>query len=325
MTSLPSLPFRMQVRRLYPRMRQSRGWLITSPSRSVIPLLVFALIAIAAPDALLADPPAREPLDHDQFLVIPLRVHILSARDLPEIDCHLSDGDVTRMLKKVNQIWHNAGIHWGLESLVRESAALPERFLRARDLDSGDNLGVYRIVFPDASRRGAFVNIYHIHEFSVDGVWLGREAIVKETAKLREVEGGTDEPIPRVSAHEPGHALGLLHREDRTNLLASGMNGMLLNAAEVKAARERARGMSGAMSVVQVSAQPATAESAGDRFLACQLWEWLAEISGSCADAAPSTSTASTPEGQKCQQSCFHAPVNDDPFSHAGQKARYRS
>ncbi|MEI7821499.1 MAG: matrixin family metalloprotease, partial [Verrucomicrobiota bacterium] len=47
-----------------------------------------------------------------------------------------------------------------------------------------------------------------------------------------------DEPLPRVTSHEIGHALSLSHRQDRTNLMASGTTGFSLNDTEVKAARE---------------------------------------------------------------------------------------
>ncbi len=185
------------------------------------------------------DGEATGPWKHDDFIVIPLRVHILSAKDLPEIDCHLSDGDITRILAKANRIWHQAGIHWGLEKLVREPAARTDRFLRARDLRGEDDLGAYRILFPDNSRGDAATNVYFIHEFSVNGVWLRSAAVVKETAQLKKVPGGIDEPIPRVLAHELGHALSLPHRENRTNLMASGTTGTPLNAAEARAAAQQ--------------------------------------------------------------------------------------
>jgi hypothetical protein len=252
-------------------------------TRPILALLVTCLIAIAAPAARSDDAPARnspEPPAYDEFLVIPLRVHILSAPEVPEIDCHLTDADIARIRKKVNGIWHAAGIHWGLDSLVREPAARTDRFLRARELLGGSPLGLYRILLPDESRMGNFMNIYYIHEFPVNGVWLGREAVVKETAMLREVEGGIDEPIPRVTAHELGHALKLSHREDRTNLLASGTTGTLLNSAEIKSAREGAHHLPGAMTVGEVRERAEAAEATDDRLLAIRLWTWLLEIPG---------------------------------------------
>jgi predicted Zn-dependent protease len=54
---------------------------------------------------------------------------------------------------------------------------------------------------------------------------------------LREVPGGLDEPLPRVTSHEIGHALGLEHRQDTTNLMQSGTTGFSLNEAEIATAR----------------------------------------------------------------------------------------
>jgi hypothetical protein len=237
------------------------------------------------PDAPAA-PDVTAPPGYNEFLVIPLRVHVLTARGMPEVDCQLSDADVARILSKVNRVWHNAGIHWGLESLVREPAARLDEFILARDLGGGRSLRLFRTLFPDASQAGAVVNVYYIHEFQVNGVWLGREALVKETAQLRPVEGGIDEPIPRVTAHELGHALGLPHRQNRTNLLASGTTGTLLNASEVETARTRARTISGAAPVADVRQSAEAAEAAGALSRARRLWTWLAEIPGAGAEAA---------------------------------------
>src|SRR4029079_3336838 len=65
---------------------------------------------------------------------------------------------------------------------------------------------------------------------------------VKETARLNRVAGGIDEDLPRVSAHEMGHALGLDHRQDTFKLMASGTPGTILNAAEIATARATADG-----------------------------------------------------------------------------------
>ena len=196
----------------------------------------FALVALIGSMARAdeSSPDVTEPPGYGEFLVIPLRVHVLTADDLPEVDCGLSDADVDRIVGKVNGVWHHAGIHFGLESVVREPAARQERFRRLRDLEGAAPLGLFRILRPEASRSFDGLHVYYIHRFPVNGVYMGEDfAIVQETARLREVEGGIDEPIPRVTAHELGHALDLPHRQDRTNLLASGTTGTRLNAAEV--------------------------------------------------------------------------------------------
>ena len=67
---------------------------------------------------------------------------------------------------------------------------------------------------------------------------------VKETARLNKVPGGIDEDLPRVSAHEIGHALSLPHRQDTVNLMASGTTGTGLNDSEIGKAREAAQAFS---------------------------------------------------------------------------------
>jgi len=44
-----------------------------------------------------------------------------------------------------------------------------------------------------------------------------------------------------VTSHELGHALSLPHRQDRTNLMASGTTGTLLNDSEIERTRTAAR------------------------------------------------------------------------------------
>ncbi|MDB5351076.1 MAG: Matrixin [Planctomycetota bacterium] len=239
-----------------------------------IPVLALIAILITATD----DPPAATPPPVGEFLVIPLRLHVLTAEDLPEVDCKLTDDDLKRILGKVNKVWHQAGVHWGLESIVREPAARQERFRVARELSgkSGVPLGAFRSLMPEKTRAETGLNVYYIHKFSVNGVYLGdRIAFVQETAKLREVKGGIDEPIPRVTAHELGHALGLPHRQAMTNLLASGTTGTTLNTAEVETARATAKTVPGVMTHMEIQTRAETEESPARR---AALARWLEEI-----------------------------------------------
>ena len=213
-----------------------------------------------------------------EFVIVPLRVHILTADGLPEVDCKLTDDDIRRIIGKVNLVWSAAGVHWGLDSIVHEPAAKQERFRTLRDDNENKPipLEAFRLLAPESSRAKDGLNVYYIHNFSVNGVYLGNHtAFVQETAKLHEVEGGIDEPLPRVTAHELGHSLGLPHRQARTNLLASGTTGTTLNAAEVEKARGLAKKTPGAMVLTELKA---AIESEKVESRATMLKTWLEEI-----------------------------------------------
>lgn len=224
----------------------------------------------------------------EEFLFLPLRLHVLAAEGEPEVHCLLTDSDLRRVLGKANGIWNKAGVHWGLEAIVREPAARLERFRTARALTERPSLGLYRVLVPDESRETDGLHVFYVHELPVNGVWMGTNfAIVKEKASLRPVPGGIDEPIPRVTAHELGHALGLNHRQDRTNLLASGTTGTTLNASEVATARKTALTIKGALTLANLREEATKADPERAR----RLWSWLSEVPGGAEEAGPRLET----------------------------------
>ncbi len=210
--------------------------------------LFFPVAALA--EDVLKDPP------RESFILLPLHVHILSCNDQEDLDCKLTDDDIQRVIGKVNGVWHKAGIHFRIESLLHEKAVGAQEFARAKAEkkahDEPMSLGAYRAVAPLETLALPGLHVYYIHRFAVNGVFLGQGiCFVQETAHLREVEGGIDEPLPRVSSHELGHALGLPHRQNTTNLMASGTTGILINEAEAKVVRKKAKEISGAMTVAE--------------------------------------------------------------------------
>lgn len=293
----------------------ARGSGLAATLTLVLVLPVTLSLALGQPRSARAEPPKTtaaetKPTDittippFEEFLVVPLRVHVLQAADLPDVDCKLTDEDLKRILGKMNGIWHKAGVHFAVESIRRETAEGQDRFRLATQLDGDPNakpdtpksntkatekprsnrqpgLGLYRVLTPAATRSKEGVDVYYVHELPVNGVYLGnRMAFVKETAGLRAVEGGIDEPIPRVTAHELGHALGLNHRQDRTNLLASGTTGILLNSEEAQIARATALKLPGGTTVKSLQEQAERAEKNSERDEARRAWAILAEIPG---------------------------------------------
>ncbi len=169
-------------------------------------------------------------------LVAPVRIHLMKTKGELNLTTTLSEKDIQRILDKVNRIWSQAGVHFAPENIVHEPVDNPNVY---RQNHQSRQLRWLLALRPEKSLSKDCFHIYYIKRFGVNGVFLAADGMfVKDTARLRPVKGGLDEPIPRVTAHELGHALSLRHRQHVTNLLASGTTGWSLNVAEVKQARQ---------------------------------------------------------------------------------------
>jgi hypothetical protein len=198
-------------------------------------------------------PPAEE------FLIVPLRTYVLQSalRALnasPELARELP-----RIVGKVNRIWSAAGIYFRLEdsAVVACDDDAARRSFASLDPRAQERppLQVLPLVIPASTRGTDGLRVYYIHDFVANGVYPGKgEALVRETAELVPVLGGIDEPLPRVTAHELGHALGLPHHDGRAHLMAEGTTGTSLDAAEVERARRGARSLPGAQSAAAADA-----------------------------------------------------------------------
>src|ERR1051326_2456991 len=59
----------------------------------------------------------------DDYLLAPVRVHLLSAADSPAISTSLAEPDIIRIFGKLNSVWAQAGLHFYLESIIHEESA----------------------------------------------------------------------------------------------------------------------------------------------------------------------------------------------------------
>lgn len=186
----------------------------------------------------------------EQFIILPLRIHLLRSQ-VADLNCSLTPADARKLLAGINEIWRQAGIQFYAESLLEEKAEAAGLYA---SLEASRTEAHLRLIRPRETRTPATFHLYLVQEIRPNGVCLefSHELVfVKATAELRRVEGGCREFLPRVSAHELGHALGLEHRQDTFNLLASGTTGTLLNETEIDLSRLNAGKFAGRLTPQQ--------------------------------------------------------------------------
>jgi hypothetical protein len=250
----------------------------------MLPAPLFLVLGIA----LLGDGPAAsrdlaQPIAADRFLIVPIRAHVLTAPDLELADCKLKDADVIRIIGKLNTIWSKAGIHFGLESIVREPAAQRNRFRLMAELNGGElDATDFQLLLPRQSRAFDGLHAYFFHELPFNGTYLGDDcAIVQEGAQLKPVDGGIDEPVARVLGFALGRALSLQpRREPETNLMALGTTGIAIDADDAERARRVAKTIKGVLTFAEARQSAEAAQTAGQVDRAKRIRSWLAEIAG---------------------------------------------
>jgi hypothetical protein len=209
-----------------------------SLSTAIGALLLLVVAAVAPPPTPPTVTPSEPPVkvwENAEYKIVPVRVHLLRDATTPAAGTKLTDEDVARIFRKANGIWHAAGVHLLVESVISEPPASVAGYEHQPVLPIEALLALRTT----ATRPGAMFHVYYMGEMPPNGIFMRRDGIfVKETARLRRVPGGIDEPLPRVSAHELGHGMGLPHRQDTTNLMASGTTGTSLNAAEIEIVRQ---------------------------------------------------------------------------------------
>ncbi len=222
---------------------------------------------------------ALEAFLYDEYRMLPVRFHLLESEQQEPLHCQLSVVDVDRILGKVNLIWEQASIYFYLESVVQESAA--NQFVIG-GFTRGAPIQLYPLIRPPQSMAHNMFHLYCIHEFRPNGATIGGHDVIffKDTVSLMPVEGGIDEPLPRVLSHQLGYALSLGNADDQAYLMANGTTGTLLSEREVFAARQAVESIEWHMTPTKMSDAADSFMEEGAMRKAGQLYETLMAIPG---------------------------------------------
>lgn len=169
------------------------------------------------------------------LLTLPVRVHLMRSQTHDRLQTTLTDGDARAVFEEVNSIWAQAGIRFELGAIATLQALdLPIKRWFVRDRDW------VKSTIPTSSFSPDAIDVCFVKDMGPNGFFYGEPVVVCENPDYTKVKNGAKNPVARVTAHELGHVLGLQHRQDHTNLMASARNGFTLNNQEIKDARKRA-------------------------------------------------------------------------------------
>ena len=205
---------------------------LVTQTRSTMKRLL-ALVAVALSATLRAEEPPKPPLP---IMTLPVRVHLVQSDAIPTMHTTLVEADIRRIFGKANTVWAQAGIRFELESIGPTEASAPSAEVRLRS-----EFVRVKSMIPKERLSATAMNVCYVKEVKPNGFYYDGLIVVKDTAALKEVPGGLDEPLPRVTSHEIGHLLGLQHRQHTSNLMQSGTTGFSLNETEITTARAKAQ------------------------------------------------------------------------------------
>ena len=174
---------------------------------------------------------------HEPFTPITLRVraHLMRSVAHPRLQTTLTDKEVRAIFDEVNAIWSPAAVRFELEAIdsLHALEIAPKRwFIKDRDW--------VKAAIPTQQLSATAIDVCFVKEMGPNGFFYGEPVVVCQNPEFHKVSGGAASIVARVTAHELGHVLFLQHRQERTNLMASGKNGVALNLQEIMDARKRA-------------------------------------------------------------------------------------
>ena len=194
---------------------------------------LLTLVCLAASATVSAEDTASGPLP---VISLPVRVHLVQSEAMPAMHTTLVEADIRRIFGKVNTVWGQAGIRFEIESIGPTHALAPPPEVRLKP-----EFERVASMIPKERLSAEAIDVFYVKDVKPNGFFHAGLVVVKDTAALKAVPGGLDEPLPRVTSHELGHLLGLPHRQETTNLMQSGTTGFSLNESEITTARANAQ------------------------------------------------------------------------------------
>ncbi|MFQ5529865.1 MAG: zinc-dependent metalloprotease family protein [Gemmatimonadota bacterium] len=175
-------------------------------------------------------------------IALQVRVHLLASDSVEALDTSLDEAALDTVLERVNGIWQQAGIEFGVERVVREQARNASDF--ERFLEQGVVLGA--VMSPDSLRADGF-DIFVVRDLGgvTGGIYFPSVSAILWPELTPEGQRDLAGFGGLILAHEIGHMLGLDHVAcpSTGNLMAprcTGTDPTRLHQVQIAASRQQA-------------------------------------------------------------------------------------
>ena len=217
--------------------------------RSIAKLLTFFKISLIALFASCGQPkasPADAPVDaaaQEAVININVNVFLYSFDTAPQMSATFSDAEVAAAFAETNRIWDLAKIKFHVLAIQKLNFDASKFPAGSDALDAEGSKRMLSTLAPP--RSGDAWNVIIFRKFfsgapGAAGLYLAGIG----TTHYTEING-KGETHYNILAHELGHALGLEHGTDPTNLMTPGMPEIALNLDSAQIATARAQAVIG--------------------------------------------------------------------------------
>ena len=160
------------------------------------------------------------PIENSETITIPVTAYIIKANHLTS---NRDEQNLLALFEQVNNIWNQANMQIDIKEI---------KILNTEDSVISSALKGNHVQLINAAYNPNSINIYFASTIGANGIAMSNKiAFIADITTVNDF---------RATSHEIGHILGLRHVPNNAQLMARGVNGIILTESEIAITRNNA-------------------------------------------------------------------------------------